>query len=125
MAEKRQRLKDKKIVLYESIWGQSPIGDTITTYKPMHPGKLWAYVRQLSGQERYAAMALQIVEETLFVINWRKDLSTADAARGLYLEHNGCWYNITRIDTFEGYKQDLQLYGKLRQEPDESDILPY
>ena len=122
----RQKHKDKKIILYRSVEGKDEIGcDTIVGYKPIHPGRLWAYVRQLSGQERFAAMAIQVEEEMLFVINWRKDLSTVGATGGLFLEYNGCWYNITRIDTFEGYKEDLQLYGKFRQKPDESDILPY
>jgi len=122
----RQRHKDKKVIIYESVSTQDPGGFPSYNYKPIHPGKLWAYVRQLSGQERFAAMALQIEEEMLFVINWRKDFSTADAIGWLFLEYNGCWYNIKRIDTFEGYKEDLQIYGKLEQRPpDAGDIIPY
>lgn len=123
----RQRQKDKKVSIYKTVWGKDEIGcHTAIGYCPIHPGRLWAYVRQLSGQERYAAMALQIEEEMLFVINWRKDLSKAEAAGDLSLEYNGCWYSIKRIDTFEGYKEDLQLYGKLEQRPpDAGEILPY
>lgn len=41
----------------------------------------------------------------LFQINYRTDLTTANVVR-----YNGTLYNITRIDTFEGYKEDLTLY---------------
>ena len=41
----------------------------------------------------------------LFQINYRTDLTTVNVVR-----YNGTLYNITRIDTFEGYKEDLTLY---------------
>ena len=120
----RQRHKDKKVVIYRAGDFSEPGSMPVTGYKPIHPSKLWAYVRQLSGQERYAAMSVQVDEEMLFVVNWRQDLIRG--SRSLYIEHNGTWYDITRVDTFEGYKEDLQLYGKaLLQPPDESEILPY
>ena len=120
-----KRHKDKKIVIYNSVHGQGEMGYTVVGYKPIHPGKLWAYVRQLSGQERLAALSIQIEKALLFVINWRKYLSTSAAKKNLYLEYNVCWYNITRIDTFGGYKEDLQLYGKPGYHPKESELLRY
>ena len=43
----------------------------------------------------------------MFQVNYHTDLTTANVIR-----YNGRLYNITRIDTFEGYKQDLKLYCK-------------
>lgn len=121
----RQRHKDKKVTIYKKKNVGAPGGMGTYRYQPIHPGKLWAYVRQLSASEYFAAKATQITEEILFVVNWRKDLANPNATLGLSLEYNGCWYNITRIDTFEGYKEDLQIYGKLTSTPKAEDILPY
>ena len=46
----------------------------------------------------------------LFRVNYRPDLTTANVIR-----YNGGLYNINRIDTFEGYKQDLTLYCTLKK----------
>ncbi|MCL2313210.1 MAG: phage head closure protein [Firmicutes bacterium] len=43
-----------------------------------------------------------------FVINWRNDIDT-----NMEIEYNGKFYDITRIDVFEGYKEDLQIFAKL------------
>ncbi len=69
----------------------------------------WAYFRQLSGKEIFAAAAYRYDEEVLFTINYRAGLTTA-----CYVEYNGVKYSVTRIDTFEGYKQDITLYCKRR-----------
>ena len=106
----KRRLKDKKITLYAM--------GTQETYRPIHEGQLWAYVRHLSGEEYYAAATTQSKETMMFVINWRNDI----AATGV-IEYKGQWYDITRIDTFEGYKDDIALYGKSRRKP--SSLGPY
>ena len=51
----------------------------------------------------------QAVEEVQFVINWRDDITTRHIVR-----YKGVDYDITRVDTFEGYKSDLTLYAKKR-----------
>lgn len=43
----------------------------------------------------------------LFTINYRDDVTTA-----CFVEYKGVKYNVNRIDTFEGYKQDITLYCK-------------
>lgn len=68
---------------------------------------VWAYFRQLSGKEIFAAAAYRYDEEVLFTINYRNDITTA-----CFVEYNGVKYNVNRIDTFEGYKQDITLYCK-------------
>lgn len=45
--------------------------------------------------------------EVQFVINLRDDTTTAHVIR-----YKGVDYDITRVDTFEGYKADLTLYAK-------------
>ncbi len=122
----RQKHKDKKIIIYEAIYNQEPGGFPSCTYKPIHPNKLWAYVRQLFAHEKYMAATIKVEEEMLFVVNWRQDLASPKASIGLYIEYNGYWYDVKRIDTFEGYKQDLQVYGKLEiSPPKEESISPY
>ena len=114
-------LKDKKIIIYKAVYTENEIGEQIAKYQPIHPGKLWAYVRQLSAKEYFAAAAAQNTEEMLFTVNWRPDITPQ-----MYIEYKGVWYDIKRVDTFEGYKENLHLYASqtLRQ-PDPDDIIPY
>ncbi len=44
-------------------------------------------------------MSLQATEEVQFVINWCDNITTAHIIR-----YKGIDYDITRVDTFEGYK---------------------
>jgi len=100
-------LKDKKIVLYRKHIVKDGAGFATAKYAPIHPGRLWAYVRQLSAGEFYAARAVQQSEEMVFVVNWREDVAAVDC----FIEYRGIFYNITRVDTFEGYKEDLKVYA--------------
>ena len=99
------KLKDKKIELLRQVYTRDEMGITTTTLESM--GTVWAYFRHLSGKEVFAAATVNYKEEVLFQVNYRTDLTTANVIR-----YNGRLYNITRIDTFEGYKQDLKLYCK-------------
>ena len=97
------KLKDKKIEIQESRYVSDAIGNrkkelvTVAT--------VWAYFRQLSMKELYS-VTTQVQEEVLFQINYRTDITTAHV-----IKYNGIQYEITRIDTFEGYKEDLTLYA--------------
>ena len=64
-----------------------------------------AYFHYLSGKEIFAAATINYKGEVLFQINYWTDLSTAHVIR-----YNGVLYDITRIDNFEGRKEDLKLY---------------
>ena len=99
------KLKDKEIELLRQMHTREEMGITTTTLESM--GTVWAYFRHLSGKEVFAAATVNYKEEVLFQVNYRTDLTTANVIR-----YNGRLYNITRIDTFEGYKQDLKLYCK-------------
>lgn len=63
------------------------------------------YFRHLSGKEVFAAATVNYKEEVLFQTNYRTDLTTANMVR-----YNEMLHNITCIDTFEGYNEDLTLY---------------
>lgn len=103
------KLKDKKIEILKPVTVIDSEGFSETMLQPID-GPLWAYFRQLSGKEVFAAATVNYKEEVLFQVNYRTDLTTANVIR-----YNGKLYNITRIDTFEGYKQDLTLYCTLKK----------
>lgn len=65
--------------------------------------------RELSGKEIYAAASVQAVEQVIFVINWRDEITTRHIVR-----FRGVDYDISRVDTFEGYKEGLTLYCSRR-----------
>ena len=103
------KLKDKKIEILAVTTIKDPEGFPTQVLAPI-ASPLWAYFRQLSGKEVYAAMSVQATEEVQFVINWRDDITTRHIVR-----YKGVDYDITRVDTFEGYKQDLTLYAKRKR----------
>ncbi len=100
------KLKDKKIEILAVQLVINENGYPEEKLEPICP-PVWAYFRHLSGKEYYATSAEQVQEEALFQINWRVGLSTAHVIR-----FNGVLWDITRVDTFEGYKQDITLYCK-------------
>lgn len=102
------KLKDKKIEILAQITERDSAGFATTTLQPID-APLWAYFRHLSGNEIFAAATTNYKEEVLFTINYRTDVTTAHVVR-----YNGILYDITRVDTFEGYKEDLTLYCKRR-----------
>ena len=102
------KLKDKKIQILAATYETDPEGFQTESLTPIAP-PLWAYFRQLSGKEVYAAASIHAVEEVQFVINWRDDITTAHVIR-----FKGADYDITRVDPFEGYKSDITVYCKKR-----------
>ena len=103
------KLKDKKIEILRVTHSKDAEGFATETYEPIHPGRLWAYFRHLSGKEIHASGATFAKEQVLFVINWRWDIDTRHVVR-----FGGTVYDITRVDRFEGYKTDLALYVERR-----------
>ena len=81
-------------------------GNNILTLVPVAMS-VWAYFRQLSQKEIYTALEMQTPEEVLFQISYRPDISTTHIIR-----YKGVYYDITRVDVFEGYKGNLTLYCK-------------
>lgn len=103
------KLKDKKIKILVETNIINENGYPETVLQAVCP-PVWAYYRQLSGKEIFAASAVQNTEEVLFIINWRADITPAHVIR-----YNGVLWNTTRVDTFEGYKADLTVYAKRRR----------
>ena len=101
------KLKDKRIDLLAATFTQDAEGYAAETLTEV--ATLWAYFRHLSGKEIFAVSAVQNTEEVLFIINWRADITPAHVIR-----YNGVLWNITHVDTFEGYKADLTVYAKRR-----------
>lgn len=103
-------LKDKKISIYRFKEGKPGKNGFSTgdTYEKIHEGKLWAYYRQTSGKEYYAAMAAQYQEEAVFIINYRENLEPLTDV--ILFRHR--IYQIVRVDNFEGYKGDIKLFVK-------------
>lgn len=102
------KLKDKKIEILTPVTVCDEAGFSTTTLQPVG-SPVWAYFRQLSGKEVFAAATTNYKEEVMFQVNYRTDLTTAHVIR-----YRGVLYDITRIDTFEGYRQDLTLYCSRR-----------
>ena len=102
------KLKDKKIEILAVRRVINENGYAVETLVPVCP-PVWAYYRHLSGSEYFAANAEQLKEEVLFQINWRQDVSTSHVIR-----YNGVLYDISRVDNYEGRREDLKLYCKRR-----------
>lgn len=104
------KLKDKKIRFIAETRTVNDHGFASYVWQPVHSGRLWAYYRQLSGSEFFASATVNETEEVLFVVNYRTGITT-----DMLVEYKGQYYEITRIDDFEGYKDDLNVYCKLAQ----------
>jgi hypothetical protein len=58
-----------------------------------------------------------------FIINWRRDIKP-----GMLIYYRETWYVVDRVDTFEGYKEDLKLLAKEASKteiPPADTIVPY
>lgn len=99
------KLKDKKIEICEYKYTTDAIGNHKKTLVPI--ATVWAYFRQLSGKEVEMGISTQTNETVLFQIGYRADMKTTHIIR-----YKGMLYDITRVDVFEGYKNDLTIYCK-------------
>jgi len=100
------KLKDKKVDIGEYQYITDSIGNRKKVLVTV--ATVWAYFRQLSMKEYYGVIT-QVEEQVLFQISYRTDITTANV-----ITYKGVDYEITRIDTFEGYKEDLVLYCKVK-----------
>lgn len=98
-------MKDKKITILSYEGMVDDAGDYIEGEVPLYEN-IWAYYRQASGNEIYLAAQAQAKVEVVFEINWRDNIDTTMKVR-----YKGQDYNITRIDYFEGGKNDLKIYA--------------
>ena len=98
--------KDKKIdIMKVEVQKRDELGQgekvEIIVYK-----NIWAYYRQASANEYNSAAAIYDYRvDAIFKISWR------DIDNTMIIVFRGQRYGITRIDDFEGYKQDLTIYA--------------
>lgn len=102
---KKPFLKDKKIIIYQKKNAAEPGDMPQEILVPIHSGKLWAYFLQMGGDVYYTAKQTGAKEDVMFQVNWR-----ADIVPDMMVFYNGRFYQITRVDRYEGYKSDLKLY---------------
>ena len=98
-------LKDKKINILKQSQERDESGEPIDVFITVAEN-IWAYYRQISGSEFFAAATSNTKVEAIFEINWRNDIDTT-----MVIEYKGEKYGITRIDDYEGYKNDLKIYA--------------
>ncbi len=107
MATKTSKQKDKKITILKVTVERNSYGEEVETIAPLPGGEnIWAYYRQASADEFFDALAINYKVEAVFEINWRNDLDI-----NMLILFRGKTYRITRIDDFEGSKNDLKIYA--------------
>lgn len=101
------KLKDKKITILEYKEIVDEYGTPTVIEQPLPGGEnIWAYYRQVSAKEYINLANTNYKVEAIFEINWRNDIDNS-----MRILFRGEKYNISRIDDFEGYKQDLKIYA--------------
>lgn len=112
MANNHYSLKDKKI----SVWrftSTTSMGVEVKRFVARYRS-IWAYYRHNGGTAALEGSALRVYDENavaLFIINRRDDIDIDD-----YIVYNHKVYQITRIDDFEGYRDDIKLTCKLSKQ---------
>lgn len=99
--------KDKKVKLITKYSEQSSGYMPKTHYKYISNRSFWAYTNQLSQDQTFQAATYGDSETRLFVLNYRDDLKIYD-----FVEYNGKYYSITRLDTTDDYNGELFVYVK-------------
>lgn len=98
-------IKDKKIAVYAVETGRDLSGNEIKVKRYIHNTYgLWAYARELSEKEKFAAKAAGAEQSILFKINYNARIKA-----GLYLEFRGDTFVIKSVDGYEWYKRDLTI----------------
>jgi len=99
--------KDKKVKLIRKTTTKDKYGNSTRVYRYLTATAIWAYARQLSQDQKFAAAQYGESESRLFVLNYRDDLKVYD-----FIEYRGVFYQITRLDTQDDYNGELFVYVK-------------
>lgn len=98
-------IKDKRIRIYTVETDRSASGYERKQSKAVtKTERVWAYARQLSEKERFAAKAAGTDQSMLFKIGYNASVSS-----GQYVDFKGKTYRIESVDRFEFNRQDLVL----------------
>lgn len=102
--------KDKKLSIWEftTVYVKGvPKKKYVAKYR-----KIWTYYRHNGGTAALEGSAIKIYDENasaIFVINKRPVEST------YIIVYNHKIYEITRLDDYEGYNEDLKILAKLAE----------
>lgn len=98
-------IKDKRIAVYSIGTGRDLRENECKVKRYIHGRDgLWAYVRELTEREKFAAKAAGSEQSTVFKVNYNARLKA-----GQHLEFRGETFVIKSVDGFEYYKRDLTL----------------
>lgn len=106
-SSQRYYRKDKKVKLMKGTTTRDKYGNSVRAYRYLTAAAIWAYARQLSQDQKFAAAQYGDHETRLFVLNYRTDLEVYD-----FIEYRGEFYEITRLDTQDDYNGELFVYVK-------------
>lgn len=125
---KKRKLKDKKIQFYQNVQLYDPDYGT-----PLPGGgfqiifnDVWAYARQTSAREVYeykaGAVNTDYEVDMLFTINYRTGIKN-----DMVIRYRDDMYSITRVDYFEGYKEDILISAThyTGTPVEESELVPF
>ena len=102
----KYEVKDKKVQVF-GIKTAVKDGYEVVVKTYIHSKEscgLWAFVHELSENERFSAKAVQVEETTQFKIVYNPKITTE-----LYIEFGGKTYDIVSIDKYEFNKTDLVI----------------
>ena len=99
--------KDKQVKIITKRTYKDQYGNSRKEYRYIVDGFIWAYARQVSQDQKFAAAQYGESESRFFVLNYRTDLEVYD-----FIEYRGEYYQITRVDTKDDYNGELFVYVK-------------
>lgn len=99
------KIKDKKIGFFEIVSERDLNGNEVKVKRYIHDiNRLYAYVRELSEREKFAAKAVGSEQSIIFIVNYNSRIKV-----GQCIEFRGDTYEIVSIDGYEYYRRDLTL----------------
>ena len=104
-------LKDKKIELWRDNNDEVDEDGFPVDAGPKKIATLWAYYRQASAKEIYAAMSFQYQVDAIFIINYRPDINPLTD----FITFRGKSYSVTAFDEYEGNRQDLKIFARYKK----------
>lgn len=120
VTRKKGNIKDKKIQFYQEERMVDDYGTPMGNELVLVADSVWAYVRQTSAAEyiEYKTLTAEgYTVDMLFRVNYRPDIN-----HKMMIRYKDDLYRITRIDTFEGYKEDILISGTILPDDEKEEI---
>ena len=111
--EGRKEVKDKKVRVFK-IETKRQDGYEVKVKHYLHEdgSGIWAYVRDLSEKEKFAALAVNVDQSIVFKITYNRKLT-----HDIMFEFEGDTYKKASTDHFEFNKTDLVIRAERCQPP--------